>query len=201
MVFFRIENCGSGFVWIPRLEIENPTHSNIHARIEKELDSCIVGFLNGDYSKRLDFKSQEVIEGGLICIMKLNKKLCKNCNKAAEKGDLECLRYAYEHGAKHNEFTTAFAASKGHLHCLKFMHEHGFPLNKTTCSVASMFGHLDCLKFLHENQCPWDAFTCTWAAKKGHLQCLQYAHENGCPLGEISSVFAENCKQYYLKNQ
>jgi hypothetical protein len=37
----------------------------------------------------------------------------------AKTGDLECLRYAHDHGAPWHEHTTYYAALNGHLECLR----------------------------------------------------------------------------------
>ena len=206
MKSFRIENVGSGHVWIARLEVDSPTHENVHAQIEKELDSAIVGFLEGDYSRRLDFKSKELIDldENVICIMKLNKELCKNCNKAAEKGDLECLRYAHEHGIWIYS-VCEIAAQYGHLDCLKYLHNMGYALTRHATANAASGGNLSCLKYLHQNNCPWDGWTCTHATWNGHIECLKYAFENGCPVHEnICSWAARNghldCLKYLHEN-
>ena len=52
--------------------------------------------------------------------------------------------------------TCLIAAQKGHLECLKYAHENGCPWDEQTCAYAAQNGHLDCLKYAHENGCPWN---------------------------------------------
>ena len=107
------------------------------------------------------------------------------CTVAAEKGHLECLKYAHAppvgEGCPWDEPTCSWAAVNGHLECLKYAHEHGCSWGEWTCSGAASNGHLECLKYAHTQGCPWDEWTCTYAAHNGHLECLKYAHEQGCP--------------------
>jgi hypothetical protein len=103
---------------------------------------------------------------------------------AANRGHLECLRYAHEHGCPWDIETTWIAAKRRHLECLRYAHEHGCPWDEEICWMAALDGNLECLKYAHEHGCPWDKETCRWAASSGHLECLKYAHEHGCPWDE-----------------
>lgn len=62
------------------------------------------------------------------------------CERAAMNGDLECLKYAHEHGCPWDEETCRLAATNGHLECLQYAHEHGCPLDETTCERAAEKG-------------------------------------------------------------
>ncbi|ATZ81240.1 ankyrin repeat domain-containing protein [Bodo saltans virus] len=73
------------------------------------------------------------------------------------------------------------AAIKGHLGCLKYLHENGCHWDELTCVYAAYYGQLECLKYAHENGCPWNSITCKCALQNGNLECLKYARENGCP--------------------
>lgn len=105
------------------------------------------------------------------------------CVQAAFSGDLELLRRLYEGGGgvKWNAQTCAYSTCQNQLECLRFAHEHGCPWDERTPAYAAEGGHLACLQYAHENGCPWDEVTCTFAAKNGHLACLQYARAHDCP--------------------
>ena len=90
----------------------------------------------------------------------------------AEKGDP---------GGLEDEKTTELAAERGDLECLKYAREHGCPWSEETTLSAALGGHLECLKYAHENGCRWDEGTTRAAAANGHLECLVYARDNGCP--------------------
>ena len=128
------------------------------------------------------------------------------CRYAAERGYLECLKYAHENGCPWDKNICAVAAKNGHLDCLKYAHENGCcPWNKNVCAEAARNGHLDCLKYAHENGCPWDKWTCVSAAENGHLDCLTYAHDNGCEWDEdtcfIAAVYNNfECLKYSREN-
>jgi hypothetical protein len=61
------------------------------------------------------------------------------------------------------------AAKKGHLECLKYAHENGCEWSAKTCFRVAHNGHLECLKYVHENGCPWDSDTCSNAALMGGI--------------------------------
>ena len=105
----------------------------------------------------------------------------QTCLRAAERGHLECLKYAHENGCPWDSRVFTVAAFEGHLDCLRYLDKNGCPWDQNTCAGAAKGGHLDCLKYLHENGCPWNTRACFAAAGVGSLDCLKYLHENGCP--------------------
>jgi len=46
------------------------------------------------------------------------------------------------------------AAEGGHLDCLRYAHENGCPWGSETCEKAAEGGHVDCLNYALENGCP-----------------------------------------------
>ena len=48
----------------------------------------------------------------------------------------------------------------GQLECLKYAHEHGCPWDEGRARAAAENGHLECLKYAREHGCPWDEWTC-----------------------------------------
>ena len=55
--------------------------------------------------------------------------------------------------------TSIAAAERGDLEMLRWLRSEGCPWNEETCTAAASEGHLDVLKYLHENGCPWNEET------------------------------------------
>jgi len=49
---------------------------------------------------------------------------------------------------------TRAAAERGHLDCLKYAHENGCPWDLTCTKAAEKGGYDECLKYAHESGCP-----------------------------------------------
>ena len=50
----------------------------------------------------------------------------------------------------------------GELDCLRYAHEHGCPWDEETCIDAAMLGEQDCLRYALENGCPIPDFTSSY---------------------------------------
>ena len=78
------------------------------------------------------------------------------CSQVAETNKLEFLKWARE--VKHCEWdeeTITGAANKGNLEMLKYCFSNGCPCDeKEACGQAALKGHLDCLRFLFDNVKP-----------------------------------------------
>ena len=100
-------------------------------------------------------------------------------NVAAQKGNLEMVKYCVANECHINELACVCAASEGHLECLKYLHEEAkAPWGSGTASLAAQNGHLHILEYLVERKYDkFHVFACWWAAKNGHLDCLKYLHE------------------------
>ena len=70
-------------------------------------------------------------------------------NNVTYLGELECLRYAHEHGCIWDDKTFAGAASNNHLNCLECCHQNNCPWNSTTFIYATG----ECRKYVIENIC------------------------------------------------
>lgn len=111
----------------------------------------------------------------------------KTCCRAAERGKLDQLLYAREHGCPERCFrwVAEYAAKNGHLPILEHAHQRGWKevqWNEQTCASAAEGGHMDCLLYLRQTVgCPWNHRVCRGAAQNGHLHILKYAHQQGCP--------------------
>ena len=107
------------------------------------------------------------------------------CARAAENGHLECLKYLREEAkAPWDRHTANWAALTGHLHILEYLVERKYDkYDAYACYYAAVHGHLDCLQYLHETaKAPWDSRAVREAHKNNHLECLQYLLDNNCPL-------------------
>ena len=107
------------------------------------------------------------------------------CESAAEKGNLEILKYLHEEAeAEWYDTTASNAAANGHLHILEYLVERKFDKFDTgVCQSAASNGQLDCLKYLREDvKAPWNEWAVYWANNKNQTECLQYLLDNDCPL-------------------
>jgi hypothetical protein len=107
------------------------------------------------------------------------------CVCAASEGHLECLKYLHEEAkAPWGSGTAALAAQNGHLHILEYLVEREYDeYDEGACADAAEFGHLDCLKYLHETaKAPWDYLAVREAHKKNQTECLRYLLDNYGPL-------------------
>ena len=109
------------------------------------------------------------------------------CVCAASEGHLECLKYLHEEAkAPWGSGTADLAAENGHLHILEYLVERKYDqYYEFACASAAKFGHLDCLKYLHETaKAPWDEKAVREAQENNHTDCVQYLLDNDCPLPE-----------------
>ena len=107
------------------------------------------------------------------------------CANAAKNGHLECLKYLREEvKAPWGSETAAWAAANGHLHILEYLVERKYDqYSVLACRFAAQRGHLDCLKYLHETaKWPWDSQAVREAHENNHTDCVQYLLDNDCPL-------------------
>jgi hypothetical protein len=100
---------------------------------------------------------------------------------AAERGQLECLRYLLQQNAPVDATACMRAAGAGELECLTLLHEHGAPWDTWTCAYAAARGNLACLRYAHEHGAPWDTTTRAWATKNGQVETLIYSQAFGAP--------------------
>ena len=64
------------------------------------------------------------------------------------------------------------AAQAGQLEVLKWTRARGCEWNAATCTRAAGGGHLEVLQWARANGCEWDWRTCAFAAEGGHLEVL-----------------------------
>jgi len=107
------------------------------------------------------------------------------CAWAADRAQLECLKYLHEEvKAPWDWGTAAWAAENGHLHILEYLVERKYDqYSEWACWEVAKCGHLDCLKYLHETaKTPWNYLAVRGAHKNNHPECVQYLLDNNCPL-------------------
>jgi len=107
------------------------------------------------------------------------------CADAAENGQLEVLKYLHEEvKATWDSRTASRAAAKGHLHILEYLVERKYDQYSVyACTVAAENGHLDCLKYLHETaKAPWNSRAVQVAHYYNQPECVQYLLDNNCSL-------------------
>ena len=107
------------------------------------------------------------------------------CAWAADGGHLECLKYLSEEVEEPwDSLTAEWAAESGHLHILEYLVERKYDkFDAYACEYAAYHGHLDCLKYLHETaKAPWDYRAVREAHENNHPECVQYLLDNNCPL-------------------
>ena len=107
------------------------------------------------------------------------------CAYAARNGHLEILKYLREEAKAPWYYDTAYlAARNGHLHILEYLVERKYDkYSEKACENAAKYGHLDCLKYLHETaKWSWDSHAVRYAHKNNHTDCVQYLLDNNCPI-------------------
>ena len=78
------------------------------------------------------------------------------CSEVAETNKLELLKWAREvKQCEWDEETITVAADKGNLEMLKYCFSNGCPCDEEeSCELAAIGGHLDCLRFLFDKVKP-----------------------------------------------
>ena len=97
--------------------------------------------------------------------------------------DIECIKYARDHGAawSKNLYHSAIVADSPAL--LRYLFENGCPWHGISeCTAAVRYKRFHCLQLLHEFGCPWGAETCEAAAQINDTDVLLYLLRNDCPV-------------------
>ena len=87
------------------------------------------------------------------------------CRKVAETNKLELLKWIREEKQCEWDYVPInVAAQKGNLEMVKYCVANECHINELACVCAASEGHLECLKYLHEEvKAPWDSQTALWA--------------------------------------
>jgi len=202
-------------------------------------DNVYVGALRGDqleclkylmqYNECNSFSTSIAAAYSFRCLQYLHE--CKipiyhsSCTEAARSGLLDCLEFAYKHGAPikantliaatnfeclkyayeiYGSMPTGVCDNMAYNSCfegLKYAHENGGFWNKQTAKYAAANCTIECLKYVYENGCAMSKKLCEIAAQAGSLPCLKYAHEIcGIDFGIAIDMAANNgaieCIQY-----
>jgi hypothetical protein len=121
------------------------------------------------------------------CVVKKCPISSNACAFAASGGHLEVLKYLCEEAEAPWDWVTAtWAAENGQLHILEYLVERKYDkYHEIACRWAAKNGHLDSLKYLHETaKAPWDEKAVREAHENNHTDCVQYLLDNDCPLPE-----------------
>jgi len=120
--------------------------------------------------------------------------------KAAQKGFLEILEFAYTSGVSDlSTVCTALMGSwsgkseyrKEEVECFKFPYQRcpRSPYENYSYKPAHD-GQIDLLKFLHEQGYKWDTNVAVIAANSGHVECLEFLLSHGCPRSKAIGMSA-----------
>ena len=122
---------------------------------------------------------------------------------AADKGNLEMLKYCFSNGCPCDENASCKqAAIGGHLDCVQFLFDKVKPSRKTeeeAARQAACNGHLDILKyFVEERKISDDLKICVGnAAIHGRLDCLKYLVEEAkAPLNRWQNIAYARYKEH-----
>ena len=111
------------------------------------------------------------------------KMLCKNkpqpCVYASQNNHVEFFKNACKH-TNINDIC-AQAAQGGNLECLKYAHEHGFPFDDRVVITAIVYRNFECLKYAHENGAPMPRYIVDQAfymfMQPYNKKIVKYLHE------------------------
>ena len=137
----------------------------------------------------------------------------RTIDEAADKGNLEMLKYCISNGCPCDKKESCIqAACAGHLDCLRLLFEKVKPSRDTEKEAviqATCGGHMDILKYFVEERkiSDWVKREClATAAKFGHLDCIKYLVEEAkVPLNDWRDIawarYNEHpeCENYLLE--
>ena len=126
-------------------------------------------------------------------------------NKAADKGNLEILKYCYDNDCPCDDFACVASCKQavygGNLDCVRFLFDKVKPSRETeryAAMQAACGGHVDIMKYLVEERKISDdlKLDCVVnAARYGRLDCLNYLVEEAkTPLNDWEDIA---CARYY----
>ena len=134
-------------------------------------------------------------------------------NKAANKGNLEMLKYCFSNGCPYDEEESCIqAAGGGHLDCLRFLFDKvkiSRDMERYAAQQAAAFGHINILKYLVEERKIPDEVkeSCVASATKlGRLDCIKYLVEEakvplnyGVHIASARYYEHPDCENYLLE--
>ena len=124
------------------------------------------------------------------------------CHILSYYGYLDCLQYAYEHGAKMDIHSTRYAAMNGNVQCLQYLLDRGCPIDEDASRVAIKYGELECVQYLVECGHPVIKQACVVACEFGRLNILVYLIKKQFPVtytmyeAAIDHAFRLCCRYY-----
>jgi len=123
------------------------------------------------------------------------------CSQVDGTNKLEFLKWAREvKQCEWDEKTIKVAADKGNLEILKYSFSNGCPCDEEeSCKQAAYGGHLDCLRFLFDKVNPsrnMQAVVARGGARFGHLGILKYLVEERKIRDDLKSYCVRNAARY-----
>jgi hypothetical protein len=144
------------------------------------------------------------------------------CAAAAKHGDLEMLKWLYNHGCQWDESTCIGAMwtnSKGRtvkqriadnakdLEILKYARDHGCPLTSSVFEMAIKCNRTIMFDILHAKHCPWTEDLATTAASVGQCNILEWVHEHklainwdACAVAAVQNRHLSVLRMIYVAN-
>lgn len=108
-----------------------------------------------------------------------NRKLM---NQLASIGNVHTVEWALKNGFKLYTTMYVYAAQKGQLQFLKFLKSRSLTWHRNTLAKAAAYGDLECMKWLEDNGCPWSTGTFLQAVCCGKIENLQWLKDRHCPV-------------------
>lgn len=118
------------------------------------------------------------------------ESLFEVCDGAAERGDLDLLKYGYNHGARLDKY---FECT--HIHIFEWLidNNHIQPDIKISMRIA-WTGNLECLQYIHSRGFPiLDKQVFTKAIDGRNIEMVKWLHDIGCPIDASVSKTAMDC--------
>lgn len=99
------------------------------------------------------------------------------CNWASERGCIDVLKYAHDHGCSLSDMSHVFE-----INCLRYIFEHGGVWTNKTMAHLVYEGELSSIKYAHQNGCPlrtglYDMLESGYS-DRGTTDCFVVKHDN-----------------------
>lgn len=104
-----------------------------------------------------------------------------SCNKVAQEGDLEGLKWLCQNHCYPDEETFATASAYGQIEIMNWLHPYCH-MNETAIHNAIIFNQQDSFSWLLEHQAPMNEEACLLAVKHNRLDMLKQLINHGCPI-------------------
>ena len=138
---FLKRRLSSKYSGIEKYRRENETWKQFYLRavytISKMREDYKIFYLSGDFEKQ--YELLKTYKEGIILL-----------ENAADTGQLDLVKYAYEKGVN-SSYALMLASENGHLEIVKYLVEQGVTINYHILRRAMLTGHFDIVKYLVEH--------------------------------------------------